>query len=90
MTNEMGTPLIVKCPTDKSRTKITWADVAAGNVSYQMDAPGIKLDEASVSTVFVECPIHHNFCLVDGSVQQLSEERVKKWVKIIRAFQQKV
>jgi len=25
--------------------------------------------------VFVECPIHHNVCLIDGSVQMLDDER---------------
>ncbi|MEO6183875.1 MAG: hypothetical protein ABIP71_12385 [Verrucomicrobiota bacterium] len=81
MKNELGTPKVVKCPTDKSRAELTWEDVAAGNVSYTMDAPGISENEPSV--VFVECPIHHNFCMVDGSVQQLSIKRMEKGLKVV-------
>ncbi len=82
MKMELGAPQVVKCPSDKARADLTWADVAAGNVSYQMDAPGVGEEDGSI--VFAECPIHHNFCLVDGSVQMLSEERMKKYLKIIK------
>lgn len=82
MKNELGTPKILKCPSDRSRTETTsWAELTAGNVSYQMDAPGVTWNDPRV--VFVECPIHHNFCLLDGSVQQLNEEGMKKHLKVI-------
>jgi len=81
MKNEMGTPKILRCPSDKTRPEITWDDVAAGNVSYPMLAPGARETEAQV--IFAECPIHRNFCLVDGSVQHLTEETVKNFIKVI-------
>jgi len=82
MTNELNTFVILKCPSDKGRSVTSWADVAAGNISYIMDAPGIKESE-DPNTVFAECPIHHNFCMSDGSVQKLDEEGVRKHIKIV-------
>src|SRR5581483_9928397 len=81
MSNELVSPIVLKCPSDKSRSVTNWSDVAAGNVSYQMDAPGI--DEKEPNVVFAECPIHHNILMVDGSVQQMSDERIKAAIKII-------
>ena len=77
MTNEMSTWKILQCPSDKGHKVSNWADVDAGNISYVMDVFGIKEGgpEYSPNLVFVECPIHHNVCLMDGSVHQLSEER---------------
>ena len=82
MSNELGGSWkILQCPSDKSHNVTNWAEVAAGNISYIMDAPGIS--ETFPSVVFAECSIHHTVCLVDGSVQMLSEEGYKKRVKII-------
>ena len=77
MTNELSTWRVLQCPGDHGRKVSSWADVEAGNISYIMDATGIKEGgpDYSPNIVFVECPIHHNVCLMDGSVQQLSEER---------------
>jgi hypothetical protein len=77
MSNEMVTPTLLQCPGDKSRSVTNWAQVAAGNVSYQMDAPGI--DDKQPNAIFAECPIHHNILLVDGSVQQLSGEQMQAY-----------
>jgi hypothetical protein len=82
MTNELNTPVILKCPADKARSVTTWAEVAAGNVSYQMDAPGISMTE-DLNTVFVECPIHHGVLLIDGSVQQTSLEFLSTHLKVV-------
>jgi hypothetical protein len=82
MTNELNTPVILKCPADKARSVTTWAEVAAGNVSYQMDAPGISAAE-DPNTVFVECPIHHAVALIDGSVQQTSLEFLRTHLKVV-------
>ncbi|MDB6110612.1 MAG: hypothetical protein JWR69_2362 [Pedosphaera sp.] len=82
MTNELNTPVILKCPADKARSVTNWAEVAAGNVSYQMDAPGSSEAE-NPDTVFVECPIHHNLLLIDGSVQQTSLEFLSTHLKVV-------
>jgi hypothetical protein len=84
MTNEMRTWKILQCPSDKSHSVTNWAEVAAGNISYVMDAPGIIENYPQV--IFVECPIHHNICLVDGSVQSLSEQELKEHVKIVNGM----
>lgn len=84
MTNELATWVILQCPTDKSRNVSNWADVEAGNISYIMDAPGISLNNPQV--IFAECPIHHNVCLVDGSVQQLSPEAYKTRIKTVNGL----
>jgi hypothetical protein len=81
MTNELSTWKILQCPSDKGHHVTNWAEVEAGNISYIMDAPGIA--ETNYQAIFAECPIHHNVCLMDGSVQQLSEEGYKKCVKIV-------
>ncbi|MEP6662101.1 MAG: hypothetical protein ABJC04_00430 [Verrucomicrobiota bacterium] len=80
MTNELGTAKILQCPSDKSREGITWVDVRAGNVSYKFY---VGVSETEPNAVLAECPIHHNFCLADGSVQQLTEERMKKSIQIV-------
>jgi len=82
MKNEMSTPIISQCPSDKSHNVTNWADVAAGNVSYNFLTPGISESE-DPNTVMFECPIHHNIGLLDGSVQQLSPEAYQSKLKII-------
>ena len=59
-----------------------WAEVAAGNVSYQHLVPGIKQTEDPRTVLFI-CPIHHNIGLLDGSVQQLSEDYMKNHLKVV-------
>ena len=75
MTNEMSTWKILQCPSDKGHKVSNWVDVAEGNISYVMDVFGLKEGgpDYSPNLVFVECPIHHNVCLMDGSVHQLRE-----------------
>jgi hypothetical protein len=80
MTNELSTWKILQCPSDKAHSVTNWAEVEAGNISYIMDAPGIS--ENNPAVIFVECPIHHNICLVDGSVQQLNEKGYSK-IKVV-------
>lgn len=81
MTNELGTWKVLQCPSDKSHNVTNWDEVAAGNISYIMDAPGLP-QTADLRIVFVECPIHHNILLIDGSVQMLNEKGYSK-IKIV-------
>ncbi|EEF60848.1 hypothetical protein [Pedosphaera parvula] len=76
MTNELATPKILICPADKSRKTPDWSDVAAGGISYRMSAPGV--DEGNPNAVYVECPLHGNILLVDGSVQKLGTNYASK------------
>jgi hypothetical protein len=72
MSNEMSGFKLLQCPGDNSRQITGWADVAAGDVSYQMFTAGLTENDNPATVVF-ECPLHHNVALLDGSVQQLSE-----------------
>ena len=81
MTNELSTWQILQCPSDKSHNVTNWAEVAAGNISYILDTPGISQSE-DPRTVMVECPIHHNIGLLDGSVHQLTDEQYSR-LKIV-------
>jgi hypothetical protein len=84
MTNELSTWKVLQCPSDKSHNVTNWADVAVGNISYLMDTPGILEGgpDYSPNIVFAECRVHHNICLMDGSVQRLSEKGYEH-VKVI-------
>jgi hypothetical protein len=70
---------LLQCPGDHSRSMGSWADVAAGNASYPIVSPGIE--ETWPTVVFVYCPIHHNYLMVDGSVQHLSAKAVADCIK---------
>jgi hypothetical protein len=77
MTNELLNPKLMQCPSDSAHNVRGWADVAAGNVSYEFLTPGIKHEKLSPQTVAVRCPIHHNYLMIDTSVQMLSPEGEK-------------
>ena len=81
MSKELNTWKILQCPGDHARNLSSWADVEAGSVSYIMASPG--MDEAWPAVVYVYCPIHHNYVLVDGSVQHLNAEDVSKEIQVI-------
>ncbi|HZQ47406.1 MAG TPA: hypothetical protein VFC07_10370 [Verrucomicrobiae bacterium] len=69
MTNELGNWRILQCPSDKSHNVSSWADVAAGNISYRRVSSGPGADEQHPNVVLFECPIHGHVALCDGSVQ---------------------
>jgi hypothetical protein len=82
MTNEMNNPVILQCPTDKSHNVTSWAEVAAGNVSYLYLTPGLAQTE-DPRTVMFECPFHHAIGLLDGSVQLLNPETYQTQIKMV-------
>jgi hypothetical protein len=83
MTNELSTWKVLQCPSDKSHDVTNWAEVAAGNISYIMYAPGV-LQSDNARIVMAECPIHHNVLRLDGSVQQFpNDEEYNKQIKIV-------
>jgi hypothetical protein len=80
MKNELNNWVVLQCPSDQSRSLTSWADVEAGNVSYILLTP---VEETYPASVLAYCPIHHTYCLADGSVQQLSPEGVQKNIKVV-------
>jgi hypothetical protein len=83
ITNEIGQSLkILQCRGDHSHEVTSWAQVAAGNVSYRIYTAGLT-ETDNPNIIAFECPLHRNICLLDGSVQQLSERGFKEDVKIV-------
>jgi hypothetical protein len=75
ISNELGTPKILVCPADKSKTPaISFQSLSLANISYKIrtdtNAPG----DADVLAV---CPVHGHILKVDGSVEQVRRHRVR-------------
>jgi hypothetical protein len=89
MANELSTPRILICPSDPAREPAAdWSRFTPGHTSYKMLSPGIS--EIHHDSVYVECPIHKNVALTDGSVHQLRTSQVVvlldgRWVVRTRA-----
>lgn len=82
MTNELSTPKVLQCPSDKAHSVTDWLTVANGQTSYEMLSPGLDMKvEHNPSIVFAVCRLHNNICLADGSVQQLTPERMQNSLK---------
>ncbi len=70
MSNELGTPKILVCPSDRSKTRaMSWSAFGPGNLTYQYLEPGMD-EKSAAQTVVFQCPIHGNVGLGDGSVLQ--------------------
>jgi hypothetical protein len=76
LSNELVRPNILICPGDKAKTPATeWSQIdPSQNVSYEYLLPGAKEAESS-QEILLQCPIHGNTGLGDGSVQQGSGRR---------------
>jgi len=70
MCKELHSPKVVVCPADTNRPAATSWPTFAGS-SYTILSPGAA--EARPELVYVQCPIHNNVGLVDGSVHQLGK-----------------
>ena len=69
MTNELGTPKILVCPSDQTKSAaLKFGNLQPENVSYQV-RPGPKVDETNPEEILIYCPIHQHRGLADGSVQ---------------------
>jgi hypothetical protein len=66
MTNEMGTPKILLCPSDTGRPVASaWSEYSSANCSYEY----LGGTETEPTRVMFRCPFHGNIGLCDGSVQ---------------------
>ena len=67
MSNELTSPHILKCPSDKSRPRLaSWAGFTASQSSYEILAPGVA--ESDTQAVYLRCQIHGHLGYVDGTV----------------------
>jgi hypothetical protein len=70
MSNELNTPKILVCPSDKSKQAANnFSNLESWNVSYQLRT-GDKVSDTNPEEVLIYCPIHHHTGRTDGSVQQ--------------------
>ena len=80
MSNELVSPKILVCPSDRSRPKTTtWASFTSSNSSYVIVSPGSIL--SNDIPVFIRCPYHGHLGYADGSV---SKGRLPKKVEVNR------
>jgi hypothetical protein len=67
MTNELSTPKLLICPSDKGRSAAqNWASLSAANVSYEYLNPNGS--ETNPYVILARCTIHGHVGLSDGSV----------------------
>ncbi len=86
MTNELSTPKLLICPSDRQHAKLrdslTWANFSPDMCSYQLILSGEK-DGLVPNRVIAKCPIHFNYGVADGSVQQVSPEKAAQLEKVV-------
>ncbi len=79
MSNELTTVKVLICPSDKSKqafAPVSWSEFRDEMSSYRFTAA--ETDETDPQSIISKCPIHNNFGLADGSVQQKST----KWGEV--------
>ncbi|HWD94787.1 MAG TPA: hypothetical protein VG938_20830 [Verrucomicrobiae bacterium] len=77
MSNELSTAKILICPGDKARqpyATLSWNEFQDNMTSYDYRAQ--PNDERYPECITAKCPIHNNYLLGDGSVQEINPEKV--------------
>ncbi|MEO7299561.1 MAG: hypothetical protein ABI042_13410 [Verrucomicrobiota bacterium] len=68
MTNELGTPYILVCPSDPDAIRVKdWTQFNPASSSYRFMNPSGQV-EGDTGKVLVRCPFHGHVCTSDGSV----------------------
>jgi hypothetical protein len=79
MSNELSTAKILICPGDKARlpsATLSWSEFQDNMTSYDYRAQ--PDDERYPECITAKCPIHNNYLLGDGSVQEINPEKVRE------------
>lgn len=79
MSNELSTTKILICPSDKARqayTSLSFAQFQDNMTSYQFIAQ--PDDQQFPECITAYCPIHHNYLMADGSVQQFNPGKYRE------------
>jgi hypothetical protein len=82
MSNVLGTVNVLICPSDKARqayASLTFGQFQDNMSSYDYLAQ--RDDYTYPDCIIAKCPIHHNYLMADGSVQQVDPE---KWREVKR------
>lgn len=77
MSNELSTPKILICPSDTARQP--YGSLGFGQFQDNMTSYTFTVqpdDETHPDCITARCPIHHNYLLADGSVQQVNPEKI--------------
>ncbi|MGO8927396.1 MAG: hypothetical protein ACLQU3_10970 [Limisphaerales bacterium] len=93
MSNELSTPKILVCPTDKTHEAANgWASYSSSHCSYEYLAPSVPVEYLAPSApalnrsvtelrrVIFRCPIHGHVCLSDGSVWAEVAKKHPDWL----------
>ena len=68
MSNELNTPKILVCPSDRNATKTTnWESFGSANSSYEFLVPGADQSKIDPKTPAFRCPVHGTVAFADGS-----------------------
>ena len=67
ISNELSSPIILHCPSDRSRQRISkWSAFTPGDSSYEVASPGG--DESDTNAIVIKCTIHGHLGYVDRTV----------------------
>ena len=81
MANALGSPKVLVCPGDTSRTPPeTWQGFTAAQSSYEFLSPGPGKHEIEPTRILFRCPVHGNVGLCDGSVQMGVAKEHPEWI----------
>lgn len=76
MSNELCTPKILICPSDKTRKLAeSWATFTTNNCSYEILRPGMPDDD--FSNAYFRCTVHGHLGFADGTVYDGKQRRTK-------------
>ena len=79
MSNELSTTKILICPNDTARQPyagLSFQQFQDNMTSYKFT---VQADDGKIEhpdCIVARCPIHHNYLLADGSVQQINPEKI--------------
>jgi len=78
MSNELCTPKLLICPSDKIRKPAdSWASFTTNNCSYEMLRPNMPADD--YTNAFFRCTIHGHLGFADGTVFDGIRRRTKSF-----------
>ncbi len=76
MSNELCTPKLLICPSDKIRKPAdSWASFTTNNCSYEMLRPNMPADD--FNNAYFRCTIHGHLGFADGTVFDGNRRRTK-------------
>jgi len=89
--NELSTVKVLICPGDKARQPyglLNFQQFQNNMSSYQFTVK--PDDETHPDCITARCPIHHNYLMADGSVQQVNPEKIQEVQKDGRWYLQNI